>query len=138
MFLERRNHPFCTDDLFLPFTGINPMFRKKDIPVVDIPSKAGQKTAISGTDCMIHIRLRHFCSHQIEHRQKHGTHGMKGIRKGNVRILFLTALCQNLKKLFTFQKCHRIEFFIMIQTEENFPVRSAAKHQFFETFLFLF
>ena len=71
LFLKRWHHPFGTDDLFFSFTCINPMFCKKHVFFVHITSQTGKKTSITGADCMVYICLRHFCPHQIQHREQH-------------------------------------------------------------------
>ena len=108
LFLKGRNHPFGTNDFFLPFSCIDSMFCKKNIFFVYIASQAGQKTAISSTYGMIHICFRYLTSHKIQDRQQHGTHSMKGICKSYVRIFLPANFYKKIQKSLTFQKSHRI------------------------------
>ena len=136
MLFKCRLYPFCTDDLFFTLSCINSMLRQKHFLLIDISAETRKKSSVPRTDRVINICLRHFASHQIKNRKQHRTHRVKCICKRSIWIIFYTALCQYIQKLFTFQKGHRVQFLIIIKVKQNLPVRTFTQHQFLQAVLF--
>ena len=127
--LEIRGHPLGPDDLLLPLTGVDAVFREQDGAVVDAAAKACQQPAVPGADGVVAVRFGHLARHQPEHRQQHGADGVERIREGRVGVLLLAQLGEQRHKLPALQNGKRVGPLFVEQAEQHLPIRRPQPHQ---------